>query len=284
MNIQLSSIDQAPAAVTNWHLIMDDLCHPPAKRVAKVLGVTLRTVQRYNASGHAPRATLLALYWLTTWGRSQIDCQATNDARSMAGLARALTEDRDRLVARVELLETRLSEAHQLLEADPNISALLRCRPEGRTNWKVLLEPSSTTPTSWNRAEADQEGHAAAAIGNAWSLSTAEPAQGALAAPPVPPQQPASQGSPESALALSPMALCEGRNTGVDGAQGASVDLRTVEHAANDADAPGSLPLAGMTDARPGTPASATGLRPSLGLCPSPRPSRLAGPARRALP
>ena len=93
MEIELFSLDQAPRSLPTWHMVMDDLSNPPAARVARVLGVSVRSVYRYNR-GHAPRMALLALYWLTRWGRSAVHTQATNDAlvacAYVAGLRRQL--------------------------------------------------------------------------------------------------------------------------------------------------------------------------------------------------
>ena len=76
--------------------MMDDLCNPPPARVAKVLGISQRTVYRYNATGHAPRAICLAVFWLTRWGRSAVNAQAINDAvtavQYVGGLRRQVEE------------------------------------------------------------------------------------------------------------------------------------------------------------------------------------------------
>ncbi len=85
MTVQLSSIEQAPVQVPIWHTMLEDLCQPPPARVARVLGLGLRTVQRYNATGYAPRHVCLAVFWLTRWGRSAVNVQAENDARMLAG-------------------------------------------------------------------------------------------------------------------------------------------------------------------------------------------------------
>ena len=90
MNIQLHSIEQMPRDVPYWHLLMSDLCEPPPQRVAKVLGLSLRTVQRYNATGNAPRVVCLAVFWLTRWGRSAVHTQAHNDAVMLAGYVAGL--------------------------------------------------------------------------------------------------------------------------------------------------------------------------------------------------
>lgn len=101
----LFSIDKAPKALPVWESILDDLGHPPAHRVARVLGVGRSTVYRWNAEGHGPRIACLALFWLTRWGRSLVDTQATNDAVLHVQLARSLGEERDKLAREVAALD-----------------------------------------------------------------------------------------------------------------------------------------------------------------------------------
>ncbi len=101
MNFQLSSLDQAPSHVPIWQLMMDDLCNPPPARVARVLGLSLRSVQRYNATGCAPRHVCLAVFWLTRWGRSQVNCQAENAAQLAAQYLRSIDDQVARLEAQV---------------------------------------------------------------------------------------------------------------------------------------------------------------------------------------
>lgn len=91
MKIQLHSIEQAPSYVPIWPLLMDDLCQPPADRVARILGISARTVRRYNRTGQAPRAICLAVFWLTSWGRNAIHTQAHNDAELAVSYVQALS-------------------------------------------------------------------------------------------------------------------------------------------------------------------------------------------------
>ncbi len=90
MNLQLHSIDHAPGSLPIWQTIIDDLGNPPPARVARVLGIGERTVYRYNQTGNAPKIALLALFWLTRWGRSSVHAQASNDAMVAIGYVRAL--------------------------------------------------------------------------------------------------------------------------------------------------------------------------------------------------
>ena len=97
MKLQLFSIHQAPSTLPIWQLILEDLAHPSAHQIGKVLGVGTRTVYRWNQAGSAPRMACLALYWLTRWGRSAVHTQATNDALMAVQLASALERERDTL-------------------------------------------------------------------------------------------------------------------------------------------------------------------------------------------
>jgi len=99
MDLQLFSIEQMPTAVPMWDTILEDLGRPHPVRVARVLGVGRTTVYRWNAAGNAPRAALLALFWLTRWGRSAVHTQATNDALMAVQLARSYREECNRLRA-----------------------------------------------------------------------------------------------------------------------------------------------------------------------------------------
>ena len=69
--------------------MLADLGQPTPAQVAQALGVTTRTVHRWIAQDRAPRPAALALYWVTRWGRSSVECTAVNDARLMAAQARA---------------------------------------------------------------------------------------------------------------------------------------------------------------------------------------------------
>lgn len=46
MTLTFFSIDKAPRNLPLWHLILGDLGNPPPQRIAKVLGVGVRTVYR----------------------------------------------------------------------------------------------------------------------------------------------------------------------------------------------------------------------------------------------
>lgn len=77
-------------------MMLGDLGKPP-KDVAKALGVTQRTMQRWIAADQAPRAVSLAIFWATSWGRSLIETEAHNQARQAFGLADCMVRENARL-------------------------------------------------------------------------------------------------------------------------------------------------------------------------------------------
>ncbi len=104
MSIKLYGLGQAPVSLPIWHTILDDLGNPPPGRVARVLGISKRSVYRYSQLGYAPRVVNLALFWLTSWGRASVHAQATNDAQVAVGLVNALRSDIVRLEGQVRHL------------------------------------------------------------------------------------------------------------------------------------------------------------------------------------
>lgn len=89
----------APRVMPTLSMMLHDLGSPTDAHLAAFLGVQARTVARWRTQGHAPRPVALALFWLTRWGRSQIDCQAVNDARLAYALAASETARAARLAA-----------------------------------------------------------------------------------------------------------------------------------------------------------------------------------------
>lgn len=87
------SIEQLPRSLPIWQAILDDLGNPHPARVARLLGLGVRTVYRYNRDGQAPRSVCLALFWLTRWGRSQVYSQAVNDCQVAVAYASAIERE-----------------------------------------------------------------------------------------------------------------------------------------------------------------------------------------------
>lgn len=120
--LRLYSVDHAPVQLPSWQQLLDELGAPSARRIARVLGVGARTVYRWNASGHAPRVACLALFWLTRWGRSAVDAQAVNDARTAVAYAEGLRREllhAERQIAHLRAIG-RFGTANEPLAAPPH--------------------------------------------------------------------------------------------------------------------------------------------------------------------
>lgn len=96
------SIEHAPRSLPIWQTIIEDLGNPHPKRIAKVLGIGVRTVYRYHRENQAPRSVALALFWLTRWGRSQVYTQAVNDCQMAVSYANALEAELNRTRVHLE--------------------------------------------------------------------------------------------------------------------------------------------------------------------------------------
>lgn len=89
-----------PKSIPSLGLMLDDIgCGSgrKVKELAKALGVSERTVWHWRAQGRAPRPVMLAIFWLTQWGQSAVNCKAHNDAVMYAGYVGALQTELDGL-------------------------------------------------------------------------------------------------------------------------------------------------------------------------------------------
>jgi hypothetical protein len=97
-------LELLPKTIPPLPILLDDCGAPSAKKLAKALGVTERTVSRWLARGHAPRAAMLAIFWVTRWGQSNVHCKAHNDAVLYAGYVSCLTAEVAKLRRQLELV------------------------------------------------------------------------------------------------------------------------------------------------------------------------------------
>lgn len=116
MTLRLFTIERTPRNLPIWRDILEDLGNPSPRRVAKALGVSVRTIERWNAAEEAPKAACLALFWMTSWGRSEIHVTATNDAIVAAGLARAQKREMELMRHHLERSRTAELETKQRLK------------------------------------------------------------------------------------------------------------------------------------------------------------------------
>lgn len=105
-------LNRFPSATPSLEDMLHDIGNPKPDEVAKALRVSTRTVRRWRADGNAPRPVMLAIFWLTRWGMSLIECEAINLAQLHIGLQRCTREQLEQAraahVAAVTELEMRL--------------------------------------------------------------------------------------------------------------------------------------------------------------------------------
>ena len=96
---------QAPteAGLPPLSTLLDDV-PGGSRRVARHLGISESTLQRYRRANRAPRAVMLALFWESRWGVSLAHSQIFNDARAQAGLAASLADELARTRAQLDRL------------------------------------------------------------------------------------------------------------------------------------------------------------------------------------
>jgi len=85
--------------------LLDVLGRPSPREVARYTGVTPRTVERWNAAEVAPKSAMVAMFWLSCYGRSQLECDLVNELRVSQFLTNSLRDDLQQMRVRVAWLE-----------------------------------------------------------------------------------------------------------------------------------------------------------------------------------
>ena len=86
-----------------FDLLVDDI---GLSRSSMLLEVTTRTISRWREGvTPVPRMAVLALYWESQWGRSQIATSHYNEVSTLRGYVEALRAEMARLAAYVQFLE-----------------------------------------------------------------------------------------------------------------------------------------------------------------------------------
>lgn len=148
-----SGLLRVPRRVPALSLILENLGDPSPSVVAKALGVHFRTVERWKREGRAPRPALLALYYSTTWGRSDVNCQAENDASMYFAYAASLRAELDEAKAQLARLGQvgEFGSANDPAQGVPTKSKRpLAARLAGKKN---RAEPSSVAPVSLGKTK-----------------------------------------------------------------------------------------------------------------------------------
>ncbi|MDL2337073.1 MAG: helix-turn-helix transcriptional regulator [Pseudomonadota bacterium] len=74
-------------------VLMDDLRIKP-REMARVFGISERSIYRWMVKDQAPRVVMLSLFWISRWGRGLIAVEEENAARMYAGMASCLLSER----------------------------------------------------------------------------------------------------------------------------------------------------------------------------------------------
>lgn len=96
---------RGPPQTPPFGVLLDDLPTQDAARIAHHLGVSARTLARWQRYDSAPRLARLALFWETRWGLSVAHCDALNAESTALQLARALERECATLRQRIAYLE-----------------------------------------------------------------------------------------------------------------------------------------------------------------------------------
>jgi hypothetical protein len=99
------SLHHIPKHLPTLSQILDDLSRPAPHVWSRVVGVSERTARRWEAADQAPRAVLLALFWVTRWGYSEVISQAMYELDLARGLAAAYRRENAALQARMTHLQ-----------------------------------------------------------------------------------------------------------------------------------------------------------------------------------
>jgi predicted DNA-binding transcriptional regulator AlpA len=96
------SIAYMPKTIPAFKDMLVDIGNPHPREIAKALKVTERSVWRWLAANKAPHSVMLAIFWLTKWGMSEIEAAAHNAAIGSAAQARCLQEELERVTATLQ--------------------------------------------------------------------------------------------------------------------------------------------------------------------------------------
>lgn len=92
------------ASIPGWMIVRPE-CGLNDRQIARYLGVSLSTVRRWNRTDNVPRAVLLALFWQTRYGRSEMETSEANWVAQYYAESQGHKREIVRLRAVIEKLE-----------------------------------------------------------------------------------------------------------------------------------------------------------------------------------
>ena len=86
-------LNRIPRSFPALSWMLDDIGRPAPDALAKAFGYSTPSVRRWIAADTAPLPVLIGLFWITKWGRSEVDAEAHNDAVQHAAMSRLLRDE-----------------------------------------------------------------------------------------------------------------------------------------------------------------------------------------------
>lgn len=122
-----------PSTLPSFGQLIAALDNPRPGELARILGVTERTIRNYAMRDSAPRGVRLALFWLTPWGASALNTHRENELKIQQNLAESLQRENHGLRQRIARLEATGSfGAGNAAVLDPQAAPLRRPPPRDR--------------------------------------------------------------------------------------------------------------------------------------------------------
>ncbi|MEN9924379.1 MAG: hypothetical protein RL268_505 [Pseudomonadota bacterium] len=117
------SLHHMPRYLPALSVLLEDLGQPAPRQWARALGISERTAARWQAADDAPVMARLALFWVTRWGWSAVECEA----RFAVTTAHALCDSYRREIAALQAQVTRLQRLGGFGSANDPVAGYIAC-------------------------------------------------------------------------------------------------------------------------------------------------------------
>ena len=144
-------LNRLPRQLPPLSWLLDDIGNPKPREVARALGVSERSVKGWITRDEAPTPVLLALFWLTRWGRQSVDADAHNAACMHATMAALLRDELAELNARVQRLG-RIADFGSANDPAEAVHQQPRAVPPGSPAASTLPVPVATAREKTNQS------------------------------------------------------------------------------------------------------------------------------------
>lgn len=99
------TLHRMPRSTPALSVLLQSLGDPAALELARALAVSERTARRWQRADQAPRAAMVALYFVSRWGWSEIESDALYAIDTARALSKALREENAALWAALSRLQ-----------------------------------------------------------------------------------------------------------------------------------------------------------------------------------